>query len=197
MRKSEKFFFIGIFMMVVPFTGVVLWSYWLNVDFTPDELERYDMQGRQVLVITPMLAAIHDRCGSDVCDIDRNVETDESQKEAISRFLKLRTGMVTDLDIINNTRLLSFQKTIILLDNTYVTQEIHDALKKHTNVIRLYPNALSHIVDVRDGKMSVLSGMNGTYPDCENWDLESFSCRPTAELWKRDKGVFDYLINKT
>ena len=194
MNKSEKYFFIGIFMMVIPFMGFVVWSYWVNVDFTPPELERYDMQGEMVLVITPMLGA--NDCGKNICDITRQVETDESQKEAIQRFLKLRTGMVTDLDIINNTRMISFHKTIILLDNTHVTQEIYDALKKHSNVIYLYPNALSHIVKVEDMKMSILSGADKEYPDCEGWDLEAFACRPTKDTW-RDKTIFDYIKSKS
>ncbi len=203
MNKSEKFFIAGIFMMVIPFLGFVLWSYWINVDFTPDELEKWDMEGKRILVITPMLTAIHDKCGSDVCTIDRQVETDESQKEAISRFLKLRSGMVTDLDVINNTRLINFQKTIIILDNVYVTQNVYDAIRNHDNVIYLYPNSLSGLVQVEDGKMRVVEYAGRNYSDCEAWDFRDvpsgvrIKCNPTVELWKHDKSIWDFITSKS
>ncbi len=203
MRKSEKFFIGGIFMMIIPFLGFVLWSYWLNVDFTPEELEKWDMQGKRVLVITPMLTAIHDSCVREPCEIIRDVQTDASQKEAISRFLKLRSGMVTDLDLINNTRLLSFQKTVIVLDNAYITQNVYDAIRNHDNVIYLYPNSLSHIVDVSNGTMKTVSGFDGSYQNCTEWDTREvpsgikMKCVPTVELWKNDKSIWDFITSKS
>lgn len=164
MNKSEKFFFAGILLMIIPFLGFVVWSYWINAIFTPEELNELDMQGKGILVIVPLLTANAYKDGgfydfyngtcSEECltvDIDRDVPWDyQSSQRAITRFEALRANMVTDYDLAGNTLMLSLYKTVVVLHSEYVTEDVYNALQKHSNVFYMYPNALYAEIAISD-----------------------------------------------
>ena len=160
--KSTTYFLIGIIMMLVPFIGIQVWNMYGNVTFTPEELDKYYMKNDQILVITPLLTAnayrdngfywyYNGTCDTKCLTIDIDRDTPwhfPGTERAVTRFEALGANMVTDFDLINNTKLLSLYHTIVVLHSEYVTQDIYDALQKHTNVFYMYPNALYAKVDV-------------------------------------------------
>jgi len=86
----------------------------------------------------------------------------------------LNYEMLSDIEIEKNPNILENYDKIIVLQNTYVTKKIFDAITNHPKAIFLYPGALSEEVkiDFNDNTIEVLSPIK--YPEEKNYRNDFF-----------------------
>jgi hypothetical protein len=114
---------------------------------------------------------------SGYCDSCTNTELQHVYEKTFSasgngfRILEfLGYQAIDDIDIDTNPAILNQFDKIVLLHNEFVTKKEFDAIMQHSNVVYLYPNALTSqiTVDYATNSISLVRGPSYPTPDIKN-----------------------------
>ena len=135
---------------------------------------------------------------SGYCDSCTNTELHHVYEKTFSasgngfRILEfLGYQVIDDIDVDKNPEILGQFDKVVLLHNEFVTKAEFDAIMKHSNVVYLYPNALTSQITVDYDKNSISLVRGPSYPASDikngfdwneanpqhenNWDCNSWS----------------------
>ncbi len=148
----------------------------------------------------------NEKCDSSCLSVSikTNFEGEYASSRAGYQTLELLNyEIITDIDVDQNSDILSDYENIILLHNEYVTKKMFNAITSHQNVIYLYPNALYAEIET-DYEKNIITLIRGHgFPKSDidngfNWKFDNtrpYEFDNVCNDWKFQKIDNGYMLN--
>jgi len=183
LRKPAKLILCGLMGLITIIGIALLFSYQSPIKDT-SLVWQLEYKGESVLILKPRLTEAaysqngfyeyySGNCGKECLSIQLEKGRDDKwgayNKRLVAFLQFLGYPMMDDSEIhlrlVDDPNFLNQYKSLVLLHNEYVTNEIYQAVTNHANVVYLSPNALYAEVTYENKKMTLIRGHN--YPEKE------------------------------